>query len=58
MMTTQERLAGYKREMELLKLQMQELQEAVERLQYDIDCKQVEIDECEADLLYPEYPEN
>lgn len=58
MMTTQERLAGYKRDMELLRLQKQELEEALEQLQIDIDNKQLEIDECEADLLNPEYPEN
>lgn len=58
MITTQERLAGYKRDMEVLMLQKQELEDALERLQIDIDNKQLEIDECEADLLYPEYPEN
>lgn len=58
MITTQERLGDYKRDMELLRLQKQELEEALERLQIDIDNKQLEIDECEADLLYPEYPEN
>lgn len=58
MITTQEKLAEYKRDMELLRLQKQELEEALERLQIDIDNKQLEIDECEADLLYPEYPEN
>lgn len=57
-MTTQERLASYKRDMEILQLQKQELEEALERLQIDIDNKQLEIDECEADLLNPEYPEN
>lgn len=57
-MTTQERLAGYKHDMEILQLQKQELEEALERLQFDIDNKQLEIDECEADLLNPEYPED
>jgi len=57
-MTTQDRLLQYQREMELLQLQKKELEEALERLQIDIDWKQEEIDECEADLLNPEYPEN
>ena len=57
-MTTQERLLQYQREMDVLMLQKKELEEALERLQFDIDYKQQEIDECEADLLYPEYPEN
>lgn len=57
-MTTQDRLLQYQRDMELLQLQKKELEEALERLQIDIDWKQEEIDECEADLLNPEYPEN
>ena len=57
-MTTQERLAGYKRDMKYLQLQKKALEEALETLQNDIDWKQQEIDECEADLLYPEYPED
>ena len=57
-MTTQERLAGYKRDMEMLMKRKRELEEALESLSIDIDYKRLEIDECEADLLYPEYPEN
>lgn len=57
-MTTQERLASYKHDMEILQLQKLALERALERLQIDIDYKQEEIDECEAYLLYPDYPEN
>ena len=57
-MTTQERLLQYQREMDELMRQKKELEDALERLQIDIDWKQEEIDECEADLLYPEYPED
>ena len=58
MMTTQERLAEYKAELAKLEQQRRELLTQLDVLD-DLICeKKVEVAECEAYLLYPEYPEN
>ena len=63
-MNAREALHGYKMNMRWLQLQKEELQskiadlqEELDRLEYAIHEKQVEIDECEADILNPEYEE-
>ena len=42
---------------EELQSKIADLQEELERIEYAIHEKQVEIDECEADILNPEYEE-
>lgn len=63
-MNAREALHYYKMNMRWLQLQKEELldkirdlREQLERVEYAIHEKQVEIDECEADILNPEYEE-
>ena len=63
-MTGYERLAMYERNLqallkrkEELKMQMAQLQDELEMLEDSIWDAKVEIEECEADFLNPEYPE-
>lgn len=63
-MNAREALHHYKMNMRWLQLQKEELldkikdlREQLEQVEYAIHEKQVEIDECEADILNPEYEE-
>lgn len=57
-MSPQERLQSYKENLAKLLERKHQLQEELEMLEDEIWDARVEVDECEADILNPEYPED
>ena len=57
-MSPQERLQGYKENLAKLLERKHQLQEELEMLEDEIWDARVEVDDCEADILNPEYPED